>query len=254
MSLMRKALWLVFVSSTLSCAAGGNVTHGPALSPSPGYVPLFNGRDLTGWLVPEGDNGHWKVVDGAIDYDAQSEASGDKNLWSERELGDFVLQVDWRLKQYAGEYAMQEILPDGSVKRGEDGKPVTIMRPNADSGLYLRGSSKAQINIWCWPVGSGEVWGYRTDKTMPPEVRAAVTPRLRADRPVGEWNTFEVTMRGDRLTVVLNGQTVIENARLPGVPARGRLALQHHGGVKPDGTLDGASSLVQFRNIRIKEL
>ena len=39
-----------------------------------GYVSLFNGRDLSGWKVPEGDNGHWKVVDGVIDYDALSEA------------------------------------------------------------------------------------------------------------------------------------------------------------------------------------
>ncbi len=41
-----------------------------------GFVSLFNGKDLTGWKVPEGDNGHWKVVDGAIDYDAESEAKG----------------------------------------------------------------------------------------------------------------------------------------------------------------------------------
>ena len=35
-----------------------------------GFVSLFNGRDLSGWKVPAGDNGHWKVVDGVIDYDA----------------------------------------------------------------------------------------------------------------------------------------------------------------------------------------
>jgi hypothetical protein len=124
---------------------------------------------------------------------------------------------------------------------------------NADSGIYLRGTSKAQVNIWCWPVGSGEVYGYRMDPKMPPAVRAGVTPKVRADRPVGEWNTFEITMRGDRLTVVLNGTTVIENAQLPGLPAKGALAFQHHGGFK-DGKYDAASSLVQFRNILIKEL
>ena len=47
-----------------------------------GFVPLFNGRDLSGWVVPEGDGGHWQVVDGVIDYDARSEAKGDKNLWT----------------------------------------------------------------------------------------------------------------------------------------------------------------------------
>jgi hypothetical protein len=70
---------------------------------------------------------------------------------------------------------------------------------------------------------------------------------------VGEWNSFEITMKGDRLTVVLNGKTVIENAQLPGVPAQGAFALQHHGGFK-DGKYSPASSLVQFRNIAIKEL
>ena len=60
-------------------------------------------------------------------------------------------------------------------------------------------------------------------------------------------------MKGDRLTVVLNGITVIENAQLPGVPAKGPLALQHHG-AKKDGVWTGPPSLVQFRNISIKEL
>ena len=211
----------------------------------PGYVSLFNGRDLSHWKIPAGDNGHWKVLDGVIDYDARSEAAGDKNLWSEKEFGDFVLRIDWRIKETSGLYPVPTVLPDG--------KDVITPTPNADSGIFLRGSSKAQLNIWCWPIGSGEVYGYRMDQKMPPAVRAGVTPKLKADKPVGEWNSFEITMRGDRLTVVLNGKTVIENAQLPGVPARGALALQHHGGYK-DGKYQPASSLVQFRNLSIKEL
>jgi hypothetical protein len=85
---------------------------------------------------------------------------------------------------------------------------------------------------------------------MPPEVRAGVTPSVRADHPVGEWNTFLITMQGDRLTVELNGVTVLDKAQLPGVPESGKLALQHHGNGKPDP----ASSLVQFRNIYIRPL
>ena len=54
---------------------------------------------------------------------------------------------------------------------------------------------------------------------MPPAVRAGVTPKRNADRDIGEWNTFEITMRGDRLTVVLNGEEVISDAQLPGVAA-----------------------------------
>ncbi len=218
------------------------------------YTKLFNGRDLSGWVVPEGDGGHWKVVDGVIDYDARSEAKGDKNLWTEKEYQDFTLRFDWRLKEVNGLYPMHEILPDGSYKQGPDGKPIAMPTPNADSGVYVRGTSKAQINLWCWPVGSGEVWGYRTDAKMPAEVRAAVTPKVHADNPVGEWNRMEITMKGDRLWVELNGKQVIENAQLPGVPERGKIALQHHGGPGADGKEGPASSLVQFRNIAIREL
>ena len=59
-----------------------------------GFTSLFNGKDLSGWKVPEGDNGHWKVVDGVIDCDARSEAKGDKSLWSEKSYRDFVLRID----------------------------------------------------------------------------------------------------------------------------------------------------------------
>lgn len=216
-------------------------------------MSLFNGKDFSGWQVPDGDNGHWKVVDGVIDYDAQSEAKGDKNLWTEKEYGDFVLQLDWRIKQTTGLYAMPNVLPDGSHELDASGQEIKTLRPNADSGVYVRGTSKAQINIWCWPIGSGEVYGYRMDKKMPPEVRAGVTPKVNADNPVGEWNTFVITMKGERLTVDLNGKRVLDQARLPEVPEQGRIALQHHGGFR-NGEFLPASSLVQFRNIYIKEL
>jgi len=125
--------------------------------------------------------------------------------------------------------------------------------PDSDSGIYLRGNDKAQVNIWCWPVGSGEVYGYRTDESMPASVRAGVTPKRLADRNIGEWNTFEITVKGSRLTVVLNGERVIEDAELPGLARRGRIALQHHGS-KKDGVWISPPALVQFRRISIKEL
>lgn len=220
-----------------------------------GFVSLFNGRDFTGWRVPAGDNGHWKVEKGVIDYDAQSEAKGDKNLWSDREFGDFVLKLEWRLKEtpYVNPN-VPVILPDGSHKKDENGKEIKQALPDSDSGVYLRRKDgKSQVNIWCWPVGSGEVYGYRMDKSMTPEVRAGVTPKKRADKPVGEWNSFVITLKGTRLTVVLNGETVLENAELPGLPERGGIALQHHG-AKRDGKWVGPPSLVQFRNLRIKDL
>jgi 3-keto-disaccharide hydrolase len=218
------------------------------------FVPLFNGRDLAGWKTPAGDNGHWRVVGGVIDYDAESEATGDKSLWSEREFGDFVLRADWRIKStpYVNP-SVPVIRFDGTHKRDASGKEIRIAVPDSDSGIYLRGSSKAQINIWCWPIGSGEVYGYRTDASMSAAVRAGVTPKRNADRDVGAWNAFEITMRGNRLSVVLNGQEVLSQAELPGLAARGPIALQHHG-EKKNGTWAAPPSLVQFRNISIKEL
>ncbi len=225
-----------------------------AQAPPPGFVSLFNGRDLTGWKIPPGDNGHWKLVNGVIDYDAQSEAPKDKNLWTEKSYRDFVLRVDWRIKAtpYRNKNA-RIVMPDGSDKLDENGKVIQIDIPDSDSGILLRGTGKAQVNIWCWPVGSGEFYGYRTDRTMPQAIKAAVTPKVNADKNIGEWNTFEITIRGDRVTVTLNGKTVVENAQLPGVPAAGPLGLQHHGRVE-NGQYLGPPSLLQFRNIFIKEL
>ena len=112
---------------------------------------------------------------------------------------------------------------------------------------------KGQINIWCWPIGSGEMYGVRTNPKTAPEVRAAVTPRAQADKPVGQWNHFEITARGDTVTVTLNGVTVLPGATIPGLPARGRIALQHHGGQK-NGRWNSPPSLVQFKNIYVKPL
>jgi len=218
---------------------------------SAGFVSLFNGRDLAGWKIPQGDKGHWKVVDGVIDYDARSEATGDKNLWTEKEYGDFVLKVDWRLKNAPFQYKGSIILPDGSEKLDESGKPIVIEFPDADSGILLRGGP--QVNIWCWPVGSGELWSVRRNKSLSPEIRAAATPKLHADHNIGQWNTFEITMVGQQVNILLNGLKVIENATIPDIAKRGPIGLQHHGSWN-GSRWTGPPSLIQFRNISVKEL
>ena len=68
-----------------------------------------------------------------------------------------------------------------------------------------------------------------------------------------EWNHFEITVRGSTVTVQLNGKTVVSGAQIPGLPARGRIGLQHHGG-KREGKWNSPPSLLQFKNIFIKEL
>jgi hypothetical protein len=230
----------------------------PAFAAPPegeGWVSLFNGKDLSSFDFQPNQKDIWTIVDGTIDCDPKQGRKGDMSLWSKKSYEDFEIVMDWKLKETKGKYDMPVVLPSGLHKKDANGNDIIEKRANADSGLYVRGTSKAQINIWCWPIGSGEVYGYRMDDSMSDEVRAGVTPNEPADNPVGEWNTFHITMKGDRLTVVLNGKTVLDKAQLPGVPARGPLALQHHGGYDArTDTWNSASSLVQFKNIYVREL
>ncbi|MBN1996171.1 DUF1080 domain-containing protein [candidate division KSB1 bacterium] len=209
-----------------------------------GFKSLYNGLDLRGWKQVEGNKNHWQVKNWILDYDGKSTVDGeDKHLWTEKEYGNFILIVDWCQPDEPVVEEIPVILPDGSQAQNEKGKPVTVAVLDAgDSGIYLRGTSKCQINIWNWPVGSGEIWGYRTDNQMPPEVRRAATPILNADNKPGSWNRFIITAVNDQITVNLNGKTVIDKAVLPGVPIKGPIALQHHG------------DHIQFANIYIKEL
>src|SRR5262249_35543194 len=117
---MLRTRWL---SPALALAlAAGLGLHAAADDPPPGVTALVNGTDLKGWKVPPGDNGHWKVVGGVIDYDARSEAKGDKNLWTEKSYRDFVLRLDWRFKtdQPGFKNRVPIILPDGSHKKDEN--------------------------------------------------------------------------------------------------------------------------------------
>jgi hypothetical protein len=196
-----------------------------------GFTRIFDGTTLAGWEHQPADLEHWMPVNGILKYDGKA-----KDLWSQKEYGDMTLIFDWR---WAGPGPLMKrpvIGPDGK----ETGEQVEVQE--LDSGIYLRGNSKSQVNLWNWPCGSGEVYGYRTDGSQPAEVIAGVTPKAKGDKPVGEWNRTMITIKGDRLTVVINGKTVLENALLPGVAAKGKIALQHHG------------SLIDFSNIWIKEL
>lgn len=203
-----------------------------------GFTTLYNGVDFSGWDHREEHAGSWQARDWVLDYDGRS-----TDLWTRESFRDFELIVDWRFSGPASDTPRPVILPDGSVALDDDGNQRTeVVADAGDSGIYLRGGVQSQVNIWCWPVGSGEVYGYRTDPSQPAEVRAGVTPRVQADAPLGQWNRFHITLVGERLTVVLNDEPVITNAELPGLAAEGPIGLQNHG------------SPIQFANLFMRRL
>jgi hypothetical protein len=206
-----------------------------------GFVPIFNGRDLTGWkgLLDGGyDNPmkratlkpaelkklqvaadkrmrrDWTVENGLLAFVGH----GYDNLCTVKQYGDFEMYVDWLLD------------PAG---------------PEADAGIYLRGTPQVQIwdtartNVGA-QVGSGGLYNNQ---------RHASKPLTVADNRLGEWNTLYIKMVGDRVTVKLNGMLVVNNIVLENywdrhqpVPAVEQIELQAHG------------SKVYYRNIYVKEL
>lgn len=202
------------------------------------FTPLFNGVDFDGWKIDETVAEHWRIVDGELDFDG---VKGD--LWTTSSYENLELRLEWRWEGPSqGSRPRPVIEPDGSYRLDEDGNQVTVLVEERDSGIYLRGNSKSQVNLWEWPAGSGEVYGYRTDGNMPASTRAAATPRLKADRPAGEWNQLTVRLIGETLDVWLNDEHVIVTCELPGVPESGPIGLQAHG------------SGIRFRDLLLREL
>ncbi|MFM8358832.1 MAG: DUF1080 domain-containing protein, partial [Verrucomicrobiota bacterium] len=124
------------------------------------------------------------------------------------------------------------------------------LAPGADSGVYLRGVP--QVQIWDptmpdpkghgYAFGSGGLWN--NTKGTPGR-----DPKVRADRPIGEWNALRITMVGSRVSVWLNGQQVVKHAlmenyydRKTPIPAKGPIQLQTHGGE------------IRWRNVFIREI
>ncbi len=163
-----------------------------------GFIPMFNGKDLTGWQALVGNPvtrkkmdakelaknqaeanlklaSNWIAKDGCIVFNG----AGD-NLCSVKQYGDFEMVVDWRI-----------------TKKG-------------DSGIYLRGSP--QVQIWDTSrvevgaqVGSGGLYNNQKNPSKPTNV---------ADNPIGEWNTFRIKMIGEKVTVYLNGELIVDNVTL----------------------------------------
>lgn len=198
----------------------------------PGFESLFNGKDLKGFkAVPS-----WRADRGVLRHEGVGE-----HLWHTRPLRDFELMLEWRWPDPPRFEAFPVIDAAGyEVKRADGAAVVERVLDAGDSGVLLRGLFKAQANLFCYPVGSGEFWEYREESKG--EARRAFTPLIRADRPIGQWNSMWIRVVGNRVWVRVNGAEVIRNCPLPGVPAEGPVGFQHeHGGL-------------ELRNIWVREI
>jgi len=148
-------------------------------------------------LADKGRDEHWHIRNGVLYFDG---FKGGYSLATKQDYGDFELWADWR-----------------------------IMSVTGDSGLYLRGSP--QVQIWDahnqWHIGSGGLYNNKENPSQALEI---------ADRQVGDWNRFHVIMRGDKVTVWLNGKLVVDNVTLENywdrskpIFAREQIELQCHG-------------------------
>ncbi|MDA1105548.1 MAG: DUF1080 domain-containing protein [Planctomycetota bacterium] len=201
------------------------------------FRAIFDGT-LDNFTVPPESVGHWKPEDWTLVFDGQG---GD--IWSKESFGDCELIADWRWAgPPQGQMVRPLIGPDGNTLKNADGSEKTETIDEYDSGIFLRGNSKSQVNLWNWNCGSGEVWGYRTDPNLAPDARAACTPKAKADAPIGQWNRFRIRMQGEVLNVWLNDQHVIVDATLAGVPSTGPIGLQKHG------------SAVDWGNVMVRRL
>lgn len=108
-----------------------------------------------------------------------------------------------------------------------------------NSGIYLRGRHEVQIN---------DAYGQAADSLRMGGVYGFLKPNANASKAPGEWQVFDITLIGRRVTVVLNGQTVIENEEIPGITGG---ALDSNEGEPGPIMMQGDHTKVMFRNITI---
>ncbi|MFO0964467.1 MAG: DUF1080 domain-containing protein [Gemmataceae bacterium] len=194
-------------------------------TPPPGFTALFNGKDLTNWqgLVELPQRAKMTPEQYA---DAIKKANAKYLPHWKVEDGVLVYDGKGQSLQTAKDYGDIELFVDWKIGKG------------GDSGIYLRGNP--QVQIWDNKVGSGGLFNNQ---------KHAKDPTKKADNPPGEWNTFHIVMKGDKVTVDLNGVRVVDEVPLENywqrgkaLPSKGPIELQHHG------------DRLWFKNIYVKEL
>jgi HEAT repeat protein len=202
-------------------------TTGPRMSEAEaaeGFTPLFNGRDLEGWT---GDTKGYAAEDGKIVIHPEL---GSGNLYTAKEYADFTLRFEFKLT------------------------------PAANNGLGVRAPLEGDaayvgMELQILEDGSPVYWGLKPYQYHG-SIYGVVPARRGFLRPTGEWNAEEVTVKGRRVTVNVNGTTVVD-ADIDAASVGGTVDGRDHPGLKRDsghiGFL-GHGSLVEFRAIRLKEI
>lgn len=171
---------------------------GSVWAAEPKLQPIFNGKDLTGWLSPDRDR-FWRVEAGVLIGESVTGLQ-ENYLWSERAYGDFVLEFDVRWT-------------------GEIDSGVEIRKPTMQLQLGVSRSLKRDM------TGS-----FYVGKAGYPEAGQA-KEAVKLMHPNGEWNTFRLEARGDTFAVWINGQPAARytDGKFSGAAP---LGLQIHGGLK----------------------
>ena len=193
--------------------------------PPEGFVALFNGQDLTGWKGLVGNPKSRAAM--SPEQLAEAQKKADENMRAHWSVADGALVFDGGGKSLctAKDYGDFELYVDWKIL------------PKGDSGIYLRGTP--QVQIWDRPEGSG---GLYNNKKHPSK------PVKNADKPVGQWNTFTIKMVGERVTVKVNGELVVDDVVMENYWERdkpiyptGQIELQNHG------------NTLYFKNVYLRE-
>jgi hypothetical protein len=139
----------------------------------PGFTPLFNGKDTSGWRLrrPDGHNS-WTVENGVLKNTVNTGEHG-TDLVTEKKYWNFTVRYEF-------------MVPDGS-----------------NSGFYLRGRHEIQI--------LGDYKSGKPAKGGNGAIYNHTAPSVFASKPAGEWQTVEATMIGNKITVILNGKKIHDN-------------------------------------------
>lgn len=223
-----------------------------AAEPAATEQPLFNGRDLTGWGVKcrpaDAAQIWWRVEAGAIVADSLGRPKHDY-IWllTEREFGDFVLRLRFQaFRDSPGNSGVQIRSRYDDAAGWLDGPQVDINPPGPwRTGMIwdeTRGSQR-----WLFPAVPRGQWVNES------QAKPGLTLHFAGDRP--DWNDLEISARGNRVRVTLNGLQItdydgagtLDDAvhRERRVGGRGHLALQIH---------TGDQLRIRFKDIRIREL